>query len=151
MDFWSATSATVTVTNAAADLDFPNVTVANFPSGATILRVVALLKCRALNNTNAAANNLTGAKTLRIKASTGAWGTNDIVAISFVASQWPLAASTKEGGDSVVGTADLSSVVTGNGTFNFRSEQTNRAEAIVAAQSNIVLDDVQVALRLYFS
>lgn len=152
MDFWSVVTPTITVTNVAADLAFPDVVVAQVPTGVVFLRVIPTFKCRALNNTNVAANNLAGAaKALRVKTAAGAWPGS--IAIDFADLQWPLGAAVKEGGDAIVGDNDLgpsgANVVTANGTYNFATRQTGSADAIVAALANIVLQDVQMGLRVY--
>lgn len=149
IDYWSDVTPSITVTNVAADLTFPDVVVANLPAGAVITRVVAMLKCRAINNTNAAANNLAGAaKALRVKANAAAWP--GVIAIDFANLEWPVAAAAKEGGDAIVGDNNLSATVVGNDTYNFASRQTVSLDAIVAALANLVLQDVQVGLRVYF-
>ena len=149
IDYWSAPTASITITNAAADLAFPDVVVAGIPAGAVILRVVALLKPRVIQDTSGAQNRINAAgKTLRIKASAGVWpGT---VAINFAQNQWTVEAAVKEGGDLLVGDQNLSAVVVGNDTYNFASRQTVSADALVALGNNLVLQDVYCALRVYF-
>lgn len=150
MDFWGDPIDIITVPAVAADLSFPDVVVAALPTDLSIIRVVAMLKVRSIKDTSAADNKINAAsKTLRVKKSTGAWGTDDIVAINFTNGQWYTVASTKEGGDVMVGDNDLSSEVDGNATYNFRSEQTNRADAIVALAASLVLYDVQTGIRVY--
>lgn len=152
IDFWSAPEDNITVTNAAADLDFPNITISGLPSGLTIQKVVLILTIRALFDTSGADNYINGAsKTLRIKKSTGSWGTDDIVAITFVQNSLYTIASTKEPGVVLIGTAELSSVVDGDATYNIRSEETNRGDAIVAAGADLELYDIQVGLRVFYS
>lgn len=149
IDYWSDVTPSITIPAVAADLAFPDVVVAGLPAGGVITRVVAMFKCRAINNTNAAANNLTGAaKALRVKASAAAWP--GVIAIDFATLQWPIAGSAKEGGDAIVGDNNLSVTVVGNDTYNFASRQTGTADAIVAALASLVLQDVQVGLRVYF-
>ena len=150
IDFWSIPDDLITIAAVAADLDFPNVVVESLPYGFSIIRVIPMLKIKALNDTSGADNKINAAsKTIRVKVSTGAWGTNDIIAIDFTNGQWYTVASTKEGGDVMVGDNDIKSVVTGNGTYNFRSEQTNRADAILALGASLELYEVQVGARVY--
>lgn len=152
MDFWSAPADKITVTNVAADLTFPSITVSGLPSGLTIQKIVLILTVRAMFDTSAADNYINAAsKTLRIKKSTGAWGTDDIVAITFDQNSLYTIASTKEPGAVIVGTADLKSEVDGNATYNVASEETNRSDAIVALGANLELYDVQVGLRVFYS
>lgn len=152
IDFWSAPDDNITVTNVAADLDFPNITISGLPSGLTIQKVVLILTVRALLDTSGSDNYINGAsKTIRVKKSTGAWGTDDIVAITFANQSLYTVASNKEPGVVLVGTAELSSEVDGNATYNIRSEQTNRSDAIVALGANLELYDIQVGLRVFYS
>jgi len=151
MDFWSDVEDTVTIPAVAADLDFPNVVVAGLPSGAVLTRVICILKCRAIRDSSGAANAINGVgKSIRVKKSTGAWNTDDVVAINFDDNQWAAAASAKEAGDVAVGDNDVKSEVDGNATYNFRSEETNRADAIVVDGASLVLHDVQMCIRVYF-
>lgn len=152
MDFWSDQADKITIAGAAADLDFPSVTVAGLPSGVTLARVVAMLKVRAIKDTSAADNYIDQAgKTIRVKESTGAWGTDDLVAINFDQNQWYTTASTKENGDVMIGDNDVKTEVDGAAGYNFRSEQTNRGDAISALADNLELYDVQMGLRVYFT
>lgn len=151
LDFWSDNQDLITVAGAAADLTFPDVVVTGLPAGAVLERVIAMLKVRALRDTSAANNFIDqAAKTLRVKKSTGAWGVDDVVAVNFDINQWYVVASTKEAGDVMVGDNDVKGEVDGDATYNFRSEQTNRADAISALANNLELYDVQTALRVYF-
>jgi hypothetical protein len=151
MSFWSAVDDKITITSTAADLDFPNVVVSGLPAGITITRVYAILFARAIKDTSASDNAINGAsKTIRVKVSTDSWGTDDIVALTFADNQLYCVASTKENGFVMVGTADLDSVVDSDATYNFRSEQTNRSDAIVVDGNNLELYDVQVGLVVEF-
>ena len=134
-DFWSLPAANITVPNLAGvtDLTFPNIVVAGLPAGLAVKRVSLILAIRALRDTSGAANFIAAAnRTLRIKAAAGAWGVNDIVAITFALNSFYTNASFKEAGPVIIGSADLSALVTGNGTYNVRSDQTTRADAIYA-------------------
>lgn len=93
-----------------------------------------------------------GALSLATPAS-GAWGTNDIVAITMANGIWSVGASATEGGDAIIGSVDLSSVVTAtfNRTYNLRSEQTNRLDAIIVTAASLALYDVSAGLRVYFT
>ena len=142
MDFFSDTQATVTITNAAQDLSLPDVVV-SLPTEGSIIRVIPLLKVRAMEDTSAVANSLSGAQNLRAKLSTGTWGQDDVAAINLVNGQFAVAASTKEAGDLVLGDIDIRAVVSAEGTYNFRLENA------IAVGSNLVLHDVLVGLRVY--
>jgi len=152
MDFWSAAADKITITNVAADLTFPDIVVAALPSGLTIKKVVLVLSARALNNTNAADNYISAAgKTLRVKKSTGAWGVDDVVGITIPNSGLYGKASAKENGPVIIGSADLSALVNANSTYNVRSDQTTRGDALVAAGASLELNDIQVGLRVFYS
>lgn len=152
LDFWSVPEDKITVTSLAADLDFPSIVVSGLPSGLTIRRVVLIMTCRAINDTSGADNYINGAsKTLRIKKSTGAWGTDDIVGITFDNQSLYCVASSKEAGPVTIGDTDIKTEVDGNATYNVRSEETNRSDAILALGNNLELYDVQVGLRVFYS
>ena len=151
MSFWSTVADKITVPGVAADIDFPNVVVSGLPDDMIIKRVYAILFARAIEDDSASDNAINGAsKTIRTKLSTGAWGTDDIVALTFDDNQLYCVASTKENGFVMVGSADLDSKVVGDGTYNFRSEETNRSDAIVVDANNLYLYDVQVGLVIEF-
>jgi hypothetical protein len=153
VDFWSAPTDKVTVVNApVVDIPFPDIVVVGLPAGLTVKRVVLIMSSRALNNTSGAANFINAAgKTLRIKTAAGAWGTNDIVAITFANNSLYVKASAKEPGPVIIGAADLSALVTGNATYNVRSDQTTRGDALVAQANSLELYDIQVGLRVFYS
>ncbi len=153
VDFWSAPTDKVTVVNApVVDIPFPDIVVVGLPAGLSVKRVVLIMSSRALNNTAGAANYINAAgKTLRIKTAAGAWGTDDIVAITFANNSLYVKASSKEPGPVIIGAADLSALVTGNATYNVRSDQTTRGDALVALANSLELYDIQVGLRVFYS
>lgn len=148
-DFWSDVDDVVDLpatVNGGTDVALPDVVVAGLPTGFSLVRVVAILKVRAIENTNAdGANAIKDAQNIRVKKSTGAWGTDDIPAINLADNMWTVAASTRESGDVVVGDIDVKAEVDGNGTYNLRFE-----DAIVD-YDYLRLNDVQVGLRFFFS
>ncbi len=145
MEFWSDVDDVIDLPAVAADTNLPNVVVSGLPSGVTLLRVVAILKVRAIENTSAGgANAIQGAQAIRIKKSTGAWGVDDIVAIDLADNMWTVAASTRESGDVLLGDNDLKAEVDGNGTYNLRFE-----DALVDLAS-LRLNDCLVGLRFHF-
>jgi hypothetical protein len=83
------------------DASLPTVTIPNITG--TIVHVYAGFKFRMIENTNAAANKLSGAQEIQINKAGGAWTD----AINFVDDQFGLAASTREGGDCIIGYTDL--------------------------------------------
>ena len=150
MSFWSAVADKITVPGVAADIDFPDVVVSGLPDDMTIKRVYAILFARAIEEDSGSDNAINGAsKTIRVKTG-GAWGTDDIVALTFDDNQLYCVASTKENGFVMVGSADLKAKVTGDATYNFRAEQSTRTDAIVVDAASLYLYDVQVGLVIEF-
>ncbi len=142
MDFWSALQEEVAVTNVAGDKALPDVTVADLPAGATITRAIAIMKFREVENTNVAANKLAGAQEIQVRDDTpGTWRS----AINLVDDLFTLAASTREGGDVLVGAVDIAVEVDGNDTYNFQWDEA------VADVANLQLNDVQVGLRIWYT
>jgi len=142
MDFWSVPQEEVAVTAGAGDKALPDVTVADLPTGATIVRAFAMFKFRMVENTNVAANKLDGAQEIQVRDdSPSAW----IDAINFVDDQFTLAANAREGGDVVMGAIDISGTVDGNDTYNLQWDEA------VADLANINFNDIQVGLRIWFS
>ncbi len=151
MDFWSAPVNKLTIASAAADITFPNIVVVGLPAGFTLKRVVLILTCRAIKDTSGTDNKVNAAnKTLRVKKSTGAWGVDDVIGITFDQNSLYCAASTKEAGPTIIGSADIESAVDNNATYNVMSNQTNRGDAVAALGNNLELYDVQVGLRIWF-
>lgn len=152
MDFWSAPENQLTVTATAGDITLPNIVVAGLPSGLTVRRTLFIITIRAIRDSSGAINYINAAsKTIRIKKSTGTWGEDDMVAITFANQSLYVAASSLEQGPVIIGAANISSVVDGNATYNVMSNQTERSDAIVAKGANLLLDDVQVGFRIHYS
>jgi hypothetical protein len=142
MDFWSVPQEEVALTAGAGDKALPDVTIANLPAGATIVRAFAMFKFRMVENTNGAANKLNGAQEIQVRDDTpSAW----IDAINFVDDQFSIAATTREGGDVIIGAINLSATVDGNDTYNFQWDEA------IADLANIQFNDVQVGLRIWYS
>ncbi len=152
MDFWSAPEDKFTVAAAAADITFTDITVAGLPAGLTVKKAALIFTCRAIKDTSGADNKVNAVnKTLRVKKSTGTWGVDDVVGITFAQNSLYCAASTKEAGPTIIGAADIKSAVDGNATYNVMSNQTQRADAIIALGNSLELYDVQVGLRIFYS
>ena len=146
MEFWGIADDIITLTTATANVNLPSVIVADIPSGATIGRVVGLIRMRALNNTSAAVNAVNGASTINVKKSTGSWGVDDVALIDIPDNVWSAAASTKEGGMLIEGDNDAASEVDGNGTYNLRF-----VGSIFVDGDDLELIDVAVGLKVYFT
>lgn len=109
----------VALTQAASDDVLPDVVLPNI-SG-TIDRVYLGFAIGFIENTNAAANGLLAAVNVRIKASAGAWDTDDIIAINLPDNSLMTAGSEKRAGVVFIGDNELSSeVVAFNDTYNIR-------------------------------
>ncbi|KKM64548.1 hypothetical protein LCGC14_1500310 [marine sediment metagenome] len=130
----------------AADTALPDVVVTGIPSGVSLIRVVAVLKVRAIENTSGSgANAIKGAQAIRVKKSTGAWGTDDLAAIDLPDNLWTVAASTRESGDVLGGENDVKAEVDGNATYNLRFENA------LVDYASLRLNEVQVALHFDFT
>jgi len=141
-DFWSNSLDVIDLPAAAADKNLPDVVVAGIPSGATVLRVVAMLKVRAIENTSATgANAIQGAQAIRVKKSTGSWPGS--AAIDLADNLWTVALSTRDPGDVPIGDNHIKSLVTGDGTYNLRFEDALVDYAVLR------LNDVLVGLRFF--
>ena len=157
-DIWCADSAvlaTLAFSDAAADKDFPNVVVGaagavnGIPVGAVIAQVNLILMASTLDS-SAAANYINAAsKTIRVKVSTGDWGTDDIVAVTLINGDWYTLASGM-GSVVFVSATNIASVVTGAGTYNLESNETNRSDAIVALAASLNLKGVRTGFRVYY-
>jgi len=142
IDFWSLPQEEVALTNAAGDKALPDVIVAGIPSGATIEKAIAIFKFRVVENTNVAANKLNGAQEIQIRDdSPSAWTD----AINFVDDMFSLAASTREGGDVIVGAINVSGTVVGNDTYNLQWDEA------VADLDGINFNDIQTGLKIWYS
>jgi len=151
IDSWSAPANKITISDVAADLAFPDIVVAALPSSLTIKKVVLVLSVRALADISAADNYIDGAdKTLRIKKSSGAWGVDDVVGITFPNQGLYCKASAKEAGPVIIGDTDLSALVNANGSYNVASRQTVSGDALVAFGASLELYDIQVGLRIFW-
>jgi hypothetical protein len=145
MEFWSDLDDIINLTTATTNVDLPNVVVANLPANTTILRVIGLIKVRAMEDTSGATNAINGANTVKVKKSTGAWGVDDVALIDIVDNIWSTSASTKEGGMIIEGDNNASGEVDGNATYNIRFNGN-----IFADGNNLNLIDVAVGLKVYF-
>lgn len=148
MDFWSAPQEEVAIPAVAATLTLPTVTIADLPAGATVVRAIAMLKFRMIENINGAANKLNGAtvaatsQVIQVRDDTpGTWRD----AIKFVDDQFGIAASTREGGDVLIGDTDIAVEVDANDGYNF--------QYLLASADllGINLNDCQVGLKIWYS
>jgi len=148
LDFWSNPQEEVSVSSVAGTKALPDVTIADLPAGATVVRAIAMFKLRMAENTNAAANKLDGgtvagtSQVIQVRDDTpGTWRD----AINFVDDQFGLAASTRDSGDVCIGSIDIAVEVDGNDTYNFQWLLAK------SDQDNLNFNDVQVGLRIWYS
>lgn len=143
MDFWGDMIEELQLTSALqANLALGgNVVIAGIPNGVTLVRVVVMFMCRAIENTNQAANKLNGAQNIEV----GFAGANFIDAIALADDLFAVALSTREMGTVIVGGIDVKATVTGNGTCTFR------IDAAKADLANLNFNDFQIGVRVYFT
>ena len=98
--FFSPSQIEVIADTSHTDANLPTVTLPNIAG--TITHVYAGFKFRMIENTNAAVNKLSGAQEIQV---------DTVDAINFVDDQFGLAASTREGGDCIIGAVDLVATV----------------------------------------
>jgi hypothetical protein len=140
----------VQITGAGVTVSLPAITIEGLPADATILRAVAMLKFRMVENTNAAANNLNGStiagtsQVIQVRNATpGDW----IDAINFVNGQFGLGGQLREGGDVCIGSINLAGPgkVNGNDAYEFQW-------LLGKSVSDFLnFNDVQVGIRVWFS
>lgn len=149
IDCWGDMSALVTITGASSDVNLPDVIIPTLPTGATIWKVVLIGLISMIRDTSTADNAINGAAAIRIKKSTGAWGTDDIVALDVPDDAYAVDVSTSpdRNGAPLMGNInndELSSEVDAAATYNLRFED------IQADGANLELHDVIVGLRVWF-
>jgi len=148
LDFWGDPIGLVTITGSSSDVNLPDVIVPVLPTGATIWKVQLIGYISAVRDNSASDNAINGVAAIRIKKSTGAWGTDDIVALdipdNFLAVD--VSTSADRGGAPLIGNLNndnLSGEVDEAATYNLRFED------IAADGNNLLLLDVQVGLRVW--
>ncbi len=143
----------VAIPGTGADLTFPSVVVSGLPTGATLISVELALTIGSIFDTSAAENQIKTGTTdsLWIKASGGAWGTDDIEALVFKALSLQTASGAYRSGTTIWGTIDVKSEVTGNGTYNIASRETTRTKGVEATGGSLELHDVTTILDVWWS
>jgi hypothetical protein len=143
LDLWSAYQPQAQLPAIAADVALPSITIANISAGATVVKALMFLKFRNVENTNAAVNSVSGAQNIQAqKAVAGAY----ITGIALAGGEMSVPASTREFGDVIMGTTDISAQVPANGAvMNFKWT------SALAAHANLNFNDVQIGLRIWFS
>lgn len=144
MDFWGNTVEELQLTGTLQSnlaLTGADVVIAGIPANVTLVRVTVMFMCRAIENTNPAANKLDGAQNIEV----GFAGANFIDAIALADNLFGVALSTREMPPLIMGGIDVKATVTGNGTCTFRIDS---AKADLA---NLNFNDYQVGIRVYFT
>lgn len=146
MDFWSIVglSITVTGTQTTVTTGFNNVVVAGLPSGMTVVRAVAMMKFRMVENSHAGVNKLDGGSDLFVQLD-DVGNTGMLTCIDFADDIFTLADTAREGGDVIIGAIDVKARVDGNDTYDFQWLN------VKADQNNIVFHDVQMGIRVWYS
>jgi len=144
MDFWGDTIEELHLTaalQANLALAGADVEIAGLPAGITLVRVVVMFMCRAIENTNVAANKLLGAQNIEVDFEGGGF----VDAINWPDDLFAVALSTREMGTIVIGDNDMKATVTGNGTCTFR------IDAARADLDFLNFNDYQIGVRVYFT
>lgn len=139
--FFSDAQEEVAVTNAVGDKSLPSVALPAI--NGTIVAVYAGFKFRMVENTSGSANKLSGVTYIQIRTASpvGNWSN----AIGFVDDQFSIAASTREGGDTLVGNIDLSPYITKfSQTIDFQWDN------VLADQSNLQFNDCYTFLIVQY-
>ena len=145
MDFWADNLAQVALTTVlTADYNLSSLVVAGIPTGATIVRVVALLKIASIRDTSGSDNAINGATALKVDADSG-YGSL-VTAIDIADNSWAVDVSqaVERGGDVLIGDNDVKTEITGNGTFYAQLQN------IGCDGNNLNLEDVAWGVRVYF-
>ncbi len=145
VDFWSMADDVIDLQAAATNIILPDVVVSGLPEGMSLVKVVTILKVRAIENTNGGGPNaINGTQAIRVKKSTGTWGLDDVTAIYLPDNLWTIAAATREFGDLMIGSEDVKSQADEQGIYNFRFENAQ------VDLDYLRLNDVLIGLRFYF-
>ena len=156
MLFPSASLAIAVIPAVGADLDFSNVVVAGLPGGITIAKADLVLIIGGLFDTSSAENQIKTGTTDKIfvKKSGDAWADGApkvIAALTFTQLGLQVDADAYRGGPVLFGAIDIKGVVTVDGTYNFRSEETNEGKGVEATGGTLELLDVTAVIRVWFN
>ena len=143
MEFWSDLQATVVVNDTAADKTLPNVTVAEVPTGATIVRAIMIFKYKKVVESSTSDNATVAAQTMSISLVAGR--TDVLTAINIGDNSFSTTGSATEGGDAIVGDNDIAAKVTANATY-YPTWELADCDAVA-----LTFYDVQVGFRIWYS
>lgn len=140
--FWSLPQEEVQLTDGVGDKALPDVTIASLPAGAVVVWAFCHFVPRIIENTNIAANYLSGAQEIQIRTDApGDWTD----CINFVDTQYGIAASTREAALPAFGKINVAAVVTGNDTYNFQWDEA------IAFKANLQFNDCYMCIVLGYS
>lgn len=156
MIFPSVPSAIVVIPATGDDLDFPSVVVAGLPASITIARVDYVVVIGALFDTSSSENQVKTGTTdqIFVKLSTDGWDDTSpkcIPALEFTALSLQVPDDGYRGGPLLFGSIDIKLTVTANGTYNFRSEETNKSKGVESTGGGLELLDVTSIIRVWFN
>jgi hypothetical protein len=148
LDCWSAGKEEVQLDAAGITVALPDIVVSTLPTGAVVQKAIVMFKFRMIENIYAGVNKLNGAtvaatsQVIQIRDDSPSAYAD---AINFVDDFFTLADSARKGGDVIIGTEDVSSIVDGNDTYNLRFLLGK------ADQDYIQFNDCQVGLRIWYN
>jgi len=150
LDYWSPTVPQLSVTDVAANLALPDITLppGALPNGISIVRVTVMFKFRVVENTNGSDNALSGAQSIFIDAN----GINgfSIDALDFVDQLFDTPASSREGGDVIISNIDAEGLISSLDQSNTNVLNFQWTNAL-ASQANLNFNDVQIGIRIYYN
>lgn len=146
MSFLSPQDDEIIITIGSQNLNLPNLVIADIPANAQIVRVIGFLKVAAIKDSSGANNAINNANMDLAVDADPAYGST-VTAINIPDNSWlvTFAISQARGGDVIVGDQDVAAEITGNGTFYARLENAQ------ADGSNLILEDVQWGVKVYFT
>jgi len=157
MIFPSVLTPIIVVPGTGADLNFPSVVVDTLPDGIAIAKADYVLVIGGLFDTSGAENQIKTGTTdqIFVKKSTDAWdedlGEEVLAALEFAPLSLQVDADAYRGGPLLFGAIDIKAVVTGNATYNFRSDETVRTKGVEATGATLELLDVTSIIRVWFN
>ena len=152
MSFPSATDAIVVIPAVGANLAFPSVVVDTLPAGCNIVKADMILFIGALLDTSSAENQVKTGTTdqLFVKDSGAGWAAS-MACLNFTALSLQVGADAYRSGCPLMGAIDIKATVTGNGTYNFQSDETTKTKGVEATGGTLELLDVSTMIRVWFS
>lgn len=140
MSFWSNIMPEATITSTPTDIVLPSV-ILDLPSGSDLIRADAIVKIRALENTNTTEiNMINGDQFIQV-------GTNSnyIDGIKLIHGQWELDSEAREFGDVLFGNLDVSLIIESINTMvSFKISNAT------TTQDSMKLNDIMTGIKCYF-